>query len=234
MSDTTLGPVAAPWRSARRRGITGAVALLPAIVPLGIALGVALGAMSTPAAIAWSSAPLLVAGASQLVLFSQLDAGSGLLAAAGGAILLNSRFVVYGAALSPRFGPVQPSWFRLVGPHFIVDQTYAMTLGAAIRDDGDDAFRHFFATAGAVLWLAWSCSVGVGILIGPILPSQLPLEFVLPATFVALVVPGLSGRREVAAVVSGAAVAAPGFGSTPTLAVAALVGGAIGASGVWA
>ena len=56
------------------------------------------------------------------------------------------------------------------------------------------------------------------------------LEFVLSATFVALVVPGLSDRRELAAVVAGAAVALAGLGSTVTLGVAALVGWAIGAT----
>jgi predicted branched-subunit amino acid permease len=230
MPTTSLHGVEESSRSARRRGLAGAVAVLPAIVPLGIALGVALGAMSSPTVLTWSSAPLLVAGASQLVLFSQLDSGAGFLAAGAGAVMLNSRFVVYGAALSARFGPAQPRWFRLVGPHFIVDQTYAMTLRGTTDADDHHDFRHYFATAGVVLWVAWSCSVGFGVLAGPVLPPQLPLEFVLSATFVALLVPGLSARRELAAVLAGVAVALAGIGSTVTLGLAALVGWAIGAS----
>ena len=217
----------APWR----RGLAAASTLLPAIIPLGIALGVALGAMSIPAPITWLSAPLMVAGSSQLVVFSQLESGSGFLAAAAAAVLLNSRFIVYGAALSHRFGPDQPRWFRLVGPHYIVDQTYAMTTataGGVGAGDSDDDFRHYFATAGTALWIAWSCSVGVGMLAGPVLPAQLPLEFVLSATFVALIVPGLTSGREVAAVASGAAVAVPGIDSTATLGLAAGVGALIG------
>ena len=63
---------------------------------------------------------------------------------------------------------------------------------------------------------------------GDPLPSQLPLEFVLPATFVALIVPGLTGVGEVASVVAGAAIAVPAVGSTTTLALAASVGALVG------
>jgi predicted branched-subunit amino acid permease len=201
---------------------------MPAIVPLGVALGVALGALAVDAAIAWSSAPLMVAGASQLVLFSQLDSGSSAVAAGVAAVLLNSRFIVYGAALAPRFGTGQPTWFRWLGPHYIVDQTYAMTLAGVDDDDGDDAFRQYFVAAGTALWAVWCCSVGLGILLGPMLPTQLGLEFVLPATFVALIVPGLSRRSEVLCALLGATVATLGIDSTTTMATAAVVGAVIG------
>jgi branched-subunit amino acid transport protein len=34
-------------------------------------------------------------------------------------------------------------------------------------------------TAGTILWASWTSSVGIGLVLGPILPSQIPLEFVL-------------------------------------------------------
>lgn len=229
MPQTSLGLLPPPL-AAHRRGVAAAATLMPAIVPLGLALGVALGAMSHPPVVTWLSAPLMLAGASQLVLFSQLESGSGVAAAVAAAVLLNSRFAVYGAALSPRFGCGQPMWFRLIGPHYIVDQTYAVTMTGVHEGDTDDDFRHYFATAGTVLLVVWSCSVGIGIIGGPILPSALPLEFVLPATFIALIVPGLRRRSEVAAVVVGAAISLPGLGSTTSLGIAACVGALVGRS----
>jgi predicted branched-subunit amino acid permease len=204
--------------------------LAPAITPLGIALGVALGSMSTPTWVTWLSAPLMVAGASQLVLFSQIDDGSSLLLAALASIVLNARFIVYGAALSDRFTARQPRWFRLLGPHYIVDQTYAMTVSDISDDDDADDFRGYFVTAGTVLWVAWTCSVGVGLLVGPVVPSQIPLEFVLPASFLALVVPGLGNRSEVAAVLVGAACASNALDPAATVALSAVGGAMLGVS----
>ena len=88
----------------------------------------------------------------------------------------------------------------------------------------------YFAAAGTLLWLAWTCSVGLGLLAGPIVPSEIPLEVVLPATFVALIVPGLTRRSEVLAVVIGACVGAGAEGSAISLALAALFGAVIGAT----
>jgi predicted branched-subunit amino acid permease len=209
------------------RGIRAAGALLPAIVPLGVALGVALGETASSRLVAWLSAPLLVAGASQLALFGQLDHGTAVVAAALAAIVLNARFVVYGAALAARFGG-QPGWFRWLGPHYIVDQTFAMVVAEVDDNASNDQFRRFFAAAGTLLWFAWTCSVGIGLLAGPVIPSHLPLEMVLPATFVALIVPGLTRRSEILAAVVGGAVGAGTLGSTSALAFAALIGAVIG------
>lgn len=74
----------------------------------GLGADLGLAAMSTPAFVTWLSSPLMVAGTSQLVLFTQLDTDSAAISAALAAVLLNSRFVIYGAALSRRFTFEQP------------------------------------------------------------------------------------------------------------------------------
>jgi predicted branched-subunit amino acid permease len=157
-----------------------------------------------------------------------VDGGSTFLSAAIAAILLNGRFVIYGAALAGRFGATQPGWFRAVGPHYIVDQTYAATLNDISDTDSDDDFRRYFMTAGTLLWVAWSSAVGIGIVLGPILPPQIPLEFVLPASFVALIAPTVARTSEIVTLTLGglAVLVAP----TPSaaLALAALGGAMIG------
>ena len=227
-SPTSTKPANA--RSIRHRGLASALAMLPAVVPLGIAVGVALGALSTSPFLAWLSAPAMVAGASQLVLFSQIDSGSAFPAAALAAILLNARFVIYGAALATRFGDGQPGWFRTIGPHYIVDQTYAMTLNDIADTDTDEDFRRYFMTAGTVLLVAWTIAVGLGILLGPVLPPQLPLEFVLPASFVALIAPTITTRSEITTVLVGATAALTIPGPSAALGLAALAGATIGAT----
>ena len=216
-------------RSLRNRGLVSALAMLPAIAPLGVAVGVALGQLSASPVLTWLSAPLMVAGASQLVLFNQIDSGSPFFAAALAAILLNGRFVIYCAALATRFDDRQPAWFRTIGPHYIVDQTYAMTLHDIADTDTDDDFRCYFMTAGTTLWAAWTIAVGLGIVIGPVLPPQLPLEFLLPASFVALIAPSITTWSEIAAALLGATTLLTTVDSSAALPLAAVAGATIGA-----
>ena len=134
--------------------------------------------------------------------------------------------MIYGAALAGRFTVAQPGWFRAIGPHFIVDQTYAMVLNDIADADSDDDFRRYFMTAGTLLWVAWSSAVGIGIVLGPVLPPQVPLEFVLPASCVALIAPTVTRATEIATVALGglAVLVAP----TPSTALAlAALGGAM-------
>lgn len=215
-----------PVRSARMRGVAAALVLIPAIAPLGVAVGVALGALSPSPVVTWLSAPLILAGASQVVLFTQIDGGAAFVSAALAAIVLNGRFVIYGAALAGRFTTAQPRWFRVLGPHYIVDQTYAMTLNDVSDADTDDDFRRYFTTAGTLLCAAWSAAVGIGIALGPILPDQIPLEFVLPASFVALIAPTVTRVTELATVLVGGLAVLVAPTSSAALALAAL-GGAV-------
>jgi predicted branched-subunit amino acid permease len=189
---------------------------------------VALGELAPSSVVTWLSAPLMLAGASQIVLFNQIDGGSPFLAAAFAAILLNGRFVIYGAALAGRFTATQPGWFRAIGPHYIVDQTYAMTLNDIADTDSDDDFRRYFMTAGTILWATWSGAVGTGIVLGPILPPHIPLEFVLPASFVALIAPTVTRTNEIITVVLGAVAVLVASTPSVVLAIAALGGASIG------
>ena len=211
-------------RSAGIRGLVSALTMLSAITPLGVAVGVALRELSAPPVLMWLGAPLMVAGASQLVLFDQIDNGAPFVAAALAALLLNGRFVIYGAALARRFNERQPAWFTTIGPHYIVDQTYAMTLSDIADIDTDDDFRRYFMTAGTTLLIAWTIAVGLGIVVGPLLPARLPLELVLPASFVALIAPTVTTRSEVTVVLLGAAAVLATADSSAALPLAAAVG----------
>ena len=222
--------VRAPNRADRpaRRGAAAAVGLSPAVVPLGVALGVALAETSAPKVVAWATAPLMIAGAAQLALVSELDRGSTVLSAVLAALLLNGRFVVYGAAVAGRFAD-QPRWFRWLGPWFVVDQSYALVNARLDESTSADEFRRFYLGAALLLTAFWTVSVGAGILLGPVMPPALPVEFVLAPMFVALVVPGLRGPSEIAAALLGA-LAASIWSSTSSLALAVAGGLCAGAT----
>jgi predicted branched-subunit amino acid permease len=149
-------------------------------------------------------AVLVYGGSAQLTTITVLHLGSGLAAAVVSGAVVNARIMLYGAALEPWFRD-QPTWFRLLAPHYIQDQTY---LSAVERTDlHGGSFRRYWAWAGGLLLVVWTASVVLGLLLGPVLPSLPHLALIGTALFVAMLVPKLSGATTVPAAVSAAAAA---------------------------
>ena len=218
--------------TAARRARRDALSVASAIGPLGIALGAAMAESDLSAPLTALTAPLMVAGASQLTLVTQLDLGAPAAAAALASVIVNLRFVVYGAALSSRFAG-QPLWFRVLGAHFVVDQTYGLVVTSGIGDDVRE-FRTYFATAGTLLATAWSASVATGVVAGSVLPDAVPLDLVMPAMFIGMALPQVTNRRELGVAVVAVPVAVTGLPADVSLLVAAAAGAAIGAGSVGA
>jgi predicted branched-subunit amino acid permease len=76
------------------------------------------------------------------------------------------------------------------------------------------------------LWTSWQISTAIGIFIGAQIPTGWPLGFILPLTFIALVVPALKDRAGVSAALTAGAVGllALGLPYKIGLLMAALIG----------
>ncbi|MEI2422007.1 hypothetical protein V6O07_17145, partial [Arthrospira platensis SPKY2] len=76
------------------------------------------------------------------------------------------------------------------------------------------------------LWTAWQITTALGIFLGASVPPEWPLDFALPLTFIALMVPLVRDRAGVAAGVAAGLVAlmAAGLPFKLGLLVAALAG----------
>ena len=101
-----------------------------AYAPFGLALGATLAAIHIPPLIAWSSSPLVFGGAAQLLAVQLLDTGASVAVVVLGALVVNARMLLYGAALAVN---------RFQGP-----------------DSGTarDRLRYYLAV-GLTLWTAW-------------------------------------------------------------------------------
>ncbi len=97
--------------------------------------------------------------------------------------------------------------------------------------EGVNASSHWFLFgAGLSLWSTWQVSTAIGIFLGTSIPESWSLDFALPLTFIAMVVPALKNRPMVAAALSAGAMALLAY-SLPFklgLILAALTGIAIG------
>lgn len=183
------------------RGTREAIPVYVPAIPFGLIIGLTVAETDVPDLAGFLTGALMFGGAAQLTAIGLLATGAGGLAALVGALVVNARHVMYSAALVPRFS-TQPRWFRVLGPYFLIDQTFAMT---SIRDEDSDLdWRSYYLGAGLLFWTAWQVTLAVGVIAGPALPTDFQFEFAIPAMFIGLVVPGLTRKPQVVAAVVGA------------------------------
>jgi 4-azaleucine resistance transporter AzlC len=192
-----------PIRFELRRGAVTAVPLAIAVGLFGVSFGVlsvSTGGMGALPAIAMSATTF--AGSAQFAAASIISGGGQPIAAVAAGLLLNARYLPIGVSVA-RFlfgGPIQ----RFAQAQLVVDESWA------IASRGGGTFdAHRLVGAGIVLWLAWVAGTIIGVIGGEALgdPQALGLDAAFPALFLALLIPQLIGRREVAAAVLGAGIA---------------------------
>jgi predicted branched-subunit amino acid permease len=205
---TTLSPSSGRTGEVRA-ALRDLVPVLVGLAPFGLLVGVASVRSGVGGGIGVASAALLLGGSAQLTAITLMAAGAAPGAIIAAVAVVNARFLLYGAAIEPRFRD-QPGWFRWLAPHFLVDPTYAMSVR---RPDLEGrAFRRYWLTAGATMAVAWVAVTGAGVALAPVLGNGSALDVAAPAMFVAMLVPLLASRPGlVAAAVAGttAAVTAP-------------------------
>ncbi len=152
-----------------------------------------------PTAVGLASSVAIWAGSAQFAVLTLAGSASWLTIVAT-AIVINSRHVMYSAAMATRFRD-QPRWFRWFGPYLLIDQVFALLTTA--DDLRGDAFRRYFLTIGAVFWVGWHIAVTVGFVFGSSVPDSWQLSVAAPIMFAGLVVMGLTRTpAAVAAVVA--------------------------------
>ncbi len=211
-------------RAARLIALREVVPVLLATLPLALAVGMTVAQSSVNAFIGWLAAPLVFAGSSHLALVSTLGTGASAFVAVGAALVVNARFAVYGAALGPLFER-QPRWFRLLGPHVLVDQTFALIAARPERHD-PDWMRAYYLSAAAALATMWLSGVAMGIWLEPVLPHDWPIGVAGPLMVASLLGTSLRSSRAIA--VAGTAFLAAAA-TTPFIgATGIIVAGAVG------
>ena len=118
---------------------------------------------------------------------------------------INSRHAMYSAVVRPKFANF-PTWFRFVGPYFLIDQVFA--LAAQQPDDMPDRERmwHYFGSA-LTLWSLWIASVTAGLLLGDVIDPGWQLTFAVPLLFGGLMLLSITNKPGIVAALVGGGVA---------------------------
>lgn len=185
------------------QGIKDALPIFIPAIPFTLVLGIAILESSIPAAIGWSSSPVIFGGASQLTLLTLLGDGVATAAAITAALIVNARHLMYSAAMAPVFQQ-QPVWFRWVGSYFLIDQVFALAMLRA-KDD-PQSFRTYYLSVGFTFWLLWVVCTAAALFVGPAMPTDWNFSFAVPVMFMGLLVMGIDRWPKVVAAIIAATV----------------------------
>lgn len=210
-------------------GVRAEIPLLIGVIPFGMIYGVlALDAGLGPAPAQMMSS-IVFAGSAQFITAGLVrEAAPGLIIVLTIAVV-NLRHMLYSASIAPYVRSLPMRWKVLLS-YLLTDEAYATTILHYEQEETPANGHWFFLGAGTALWTTWQLSTAVGILLGATLPESWPLDFALPLTFIAIVIPALKDRPAAAAACSAGLAALLAFGLPYKLGLmaAGLLGIAVG------
>jgi 4-azaleucine resistance transporter AzlC len=210
-------------------GVRSEIPLLIGVFPFGLIYGaLALGSGLSPAASQMMSS-MVFAGSAQFITAQLVHESTPGFVIVLTIAVVNLRHMLYSASLAPYVASLPRRW-KAVLSYLLTDEAYAPTI-LHYENHGITPHAHWFwFGAGCSLWVFWQISTALGIFLGAAIPESWSLEFALPLTFIAMLVPVLKDRPAIAAALSAGVVALIVF-SLPYklgLMLAALVGILVG------
>jgi predicted branched-subunit amino acid permease len=203
-------------------------------IPFGFVTGIATvsAGMSPLEGIALSV--LSFSGIAQLIASQLIAANSPVLVTVAAGFVVSLRFMMYSAALAPHVAHLSRGW-RLLLSYLMTDQSFATTVRRYCAP-GDHLHKHWhFLGAASTLYVTWQAAVITGIAAGASIPARWSLDFSVVLSFIALLVPAVRTRADLAAaiVAGGVALLAAGLPFRLSLVVASIAGIAAGLAIEW-
>lgn len=186
-------------------GVRDQLPLLLGVVPFGLIFGaVALKAGTSPLE-AQGLSLFVFAGSAQFVSLNLIAANAPAAVMVFTILVVNLRHMLYSASLSPHVQHLPTRW-KLLLAYLLTDEAYAIAQRRYLKADLAQAHWYTLGT-GLALWTSWQASTLVGILFGARIPRAWSLEFALPLTFLAMVLPALVDRPAWAGALTAGALA---------------------------
>jgi 4-azaleucine resistance transporter AzlC len=197
-------------RAAFALGLRAVLPILVGVAPFGVIYGVVALQSGIPAPAAMAMSSIVFAGSAQFLLAQLVGAGAPFLLTAGAVGLVNLRHALYSASVAPILAHLPRRW-KIFLAYLLTDEAYAAAIPHLMeaRPGSPQAVSAHWILfgSGLGLWSGWQLATLAGVLIGAQLPSDLGLDFALPLTFIAIVVPMLQSRGLLLAALTAGAVA---------------------------
>lgn len=211
-------------KHAARQAWHDVLPLAIAVFQFAIAIGATIASSDVEPIAALAGTAILSAGASQLAAIELLDGGASVAVAAGTAILINVRFVLYGAGVARWFAG-EPRWKRFTMVFPIVDQSFVLSERRFAEYTHPRWRIRFYTVVCSALFIFFLAGQIVGYLLGDLIPEAAGLQLAGPFVFAGLLAISLTGPTMTACALGAAATIAltaglPGGSGLPLAACA--------------
>ena len=197
------------------------------MIPWGMVTGVAMVTAGLTTTQAMAMTLLVYAGSAQLSVLPLLVAGAPLWVMLVTSFMVNLRYVIYSAILSPHFRHLPRPWRALLS-YLAVDGMFALFI-ARYRDDGEHPDKHWFYLGGTwIIWVSWQVASAIGIYGGAMIPKDWSLEFASTLALIALSIPLLYNRAVLCGALASAVVAVAARGLPLNLGIVAAIVSGVG------
>ena len=191
-----------PARQQFRRGVLDAVPIALGLTVVGFIFGVTARSQGLSWAEAGLMSAVVYAGPSQFVAVGLLGQGAALLSIVLAAFIVNLRYVLYASSLGPYFR--DRSTLRLGALAYgLVDAAYALSISDCLRHPYLPRKDQYFLGATLLMYGVWVPTAMAGGAVFSAVPEidEIGLAFIIPAIFIAMLVPLWRSWIEVAATV---------------------------------
>lgn len=194
-------------RAARRRLLLDTFGIAVSVGAFGLVFGLAARGASYSIVEALAMSTIGFAGAAQFAVIGFVVAGAPWAVIALLTFLLNARHLLYSASLAPHLRRLSWPW-RAVMAHFLTDEAFALSATHFHRLGRVDVPGYWIAALLGV-FVPWNLCTLAGFALGGAIPdpSRSGLDIVFPAAMGGLGIGLVTGRRELIAAGSGAAIA---------------------------
>ncbi|WP_319541067.1 AzlC family ABC transporter permease [uncultured Pseudodesulfovibrio sp.] len=204
--------------------------ILAGVMPFGLLCGAVGVSAGMPEWATSMMSVIVFAGASQLAAIQLMGEHASIAVVIFTGLIINARFFMYSASIGPHFKGVPP--LQKAGlAYLLTDGGYAVSMAHFLSKESSTANRvWYYLGTNVVIWVGYVASTVFGAYIGAVIPPEWRLDFAIPLTFTAVVMPVIIDRPMVlAALVSGGvAVAAASLPYNLGLMVGAVSGMVVG------
>lgn len=210
-------------------GVRAQLPILLGTSPFGMIYGILAIDAGLPVEVALGMSMIVFAGSSQFIAAQLFASGTPGVIIVLTTFVVNLRHMLYSASLAPYVKHLAAAW-KYTLAFLLTDEAYAVSITHYERSSAPPArntLKHWYTFgAGLTLWVSWQISTAAGLLLGTSVPQGWALDFTLPLTFIALLMPVLKDRPMIlAALVAGiTALAASALPYNLGLILAVLVG----------
>ncbi|MEZ4639828.1 MAG: AzlC family ABC transporter permease [Caldilineaceae bacterium] len=182
-------------------GVRAESPLLIGVVPFGLIYGITAVAAGMPPVMAQAVSAIIFAGSAQFVAAQLIAAGAPGLVIVATVFVVNLRHMLYSASLSHHLAALPMRWRALLA-YLLTDEAYAASITHYPQLPTPAHKGWHLLGTGLARWISWQLSTAAGVFLGASVPPSWPLDFALPLTFIALLVPAIVDRASIAAAVA--------------------------------